>query len=146
MKLKQIFKQTTSQLHKNFAKNKRSTLFLGLIAIVSIVAIFFFKSATNSIGYAATYSSWTDTDSMTFGHWLFGTAVLQNGKVLVVGGYGVEKSAVLFDPTTGTWTMTGPLKNKYISSFFSASPVVLPNGKVLIAGSTGNSVSSNTAE
>ena len=39
------------------------------------------------------------------------TAVaLNNGKILVVGGNNDRtKSAEVFDPATGTWTLTGPM-------------------------------------
>ena len=63
--------------------------------------------------------------------------VLQNGKVLVVGGYNFANgglptlaSAELYDPATGLFSSTGSLGTSRTS--FSAT--LLTNGKVLVAG------------
>src|SRR5713226_9254001 len=53
---------------------------------------------------------------------------LKNGKVLVAGG--ADTSAELYDPTTGTWSLTGSLN----IARENQSKVLLTNGKVLIAG------------
>ena len=82
--------------------------------------------------------SWTATGSMTharFGH----TAVLlPNGRVLVSGGTPrnsctgapVGNSAEIFDPMTGTWTLTSNMNVPRNA----AAAVLLANGKVLVAG------------
>jgi hypothetical protein len=62
--------------------------------------------------------------------------VLQNGEVLVAGGYdssGALASAVLYDPASNKWTPTGSL---HVPSEF-ASSVRLPSGDVLVAGGSG---------
>ncbi len=64
-----------------------------------------------------------------------GTAtLLPNGKVLVAGGFiqgiGRASSAELYDPASGTWTMTGTMN----SARDAAAATLLPNGKVLVAG------------
>jgi hypothetical protein len=59
--------------------------------------------------------------------------LLQNGKVLIVGGYegsGLETRAELFDPATGTFTPTVDMN----VALYSHTATLLPNGKVLIAG------------
>jgi hypothetical protein len=59
--------------------------------------------------------------------------LLQNGKVLVVGGDregNATPAAELFDPTTGSWTNTGPMTVPRTHH----SATLLPNGKVLVAG------------
>lgn len=61
---------------------------------------------------------------------------LANGKVLVAGGYsdasGHMKSAILFDPTTNTWTS---LASQMSTVHYAGSANVLMNdGRVLIAG------------
>ncbi len=53
---------------------------------------------------------------------------LKNGKVLVAGGMGT--SAELYNPTTGTWSLTGSLN----IARFDFPMVLLPNGQALIAG------------
>ena len=64
--------------------------------------------------------------------------LLQNGKVLVVGGTdtnaSVVASAELYDPSTGTWTYTGAMNTPR----FQHTATLLPNGTVLIAGGNDN--------
>src|SRR5437899_2789687 len=54
-------------------------------------------------------------------------ALLPNGKVLVAGGGFTGKSAELYDPATGTWSVTASLN---IGSPNTAT--LLLNGKVLV--------------
>jgi N-acetylneuraminic acid mutarotase len=63
-------------------------------------------------------------------------SVLTNGKVLVTGGetHGVLNTAELYDPSTGTWSVTGSMKDG--RAFHTAS--VLTNGKILVTGGTGD--------
>jgi hypothetical protein len=59
--------------------------------------------------------------------------LLQNGKVLIAGGYNnseILATAELFDPTTGTFTPTGVMTTPR----FSHTATLLQNGEVLIAG------------
>ena len=60
--------------------------------------------------------------------------LLPNGKVLVVGGTATGgaylTSAELYDPASGTWTLTGTLN----VSRYSSGMTFLTSGKVLIAG------------
>lgn len=62
--------------------------------------------------------------------------LLQNGKVLVAGGVmsnrppALTASAELFDPATGTWTATGPMRTPRKGH----TATLLPNGSVLVTG------------
>jgi hypothetical protein len=72
--------------------------------------------------------------------WEHTATLLPNGKVLLAGGFGnyipgsnaqpVLNSAELYDPATGTWTLTPPMQ----TSRALHSAALLPNGKVLVAG------------
>jgi hypothetical protein len=61
-------------------------------------------------------------------------ALLNNGKVLIAGGYdnsaNVLASAELYDPASGTFTMTGSLNAGRVGG----TATLLNNGKVLVAG------------
>ena len=54
--------------------------------------------------------------------------LLQNGKVLVAGGYASLASAELYDPATGTWASTNLSIGRW-----SHTATLLPNGQVLVA-------------
>ena len=59
--------------------------------------------------------------------------LLQNGKVLITGGWSnstLLASAELFDPDTGTFSATGNMTTPH----FNHSATLLPDGRVLIAG------------
>ena len=85
-------------------------------------------------GVSATPDTFVATGSLTtarFGH----TATkLNNGKVLIAGGYDAANnslvSAELYDPITGVWSPTG---NLFVARVEHAA-TLLPNGKVLISG------------
>ena len=77
--------------------------------------------------------SWTNTGNLNQGRNSQTATLLQNGKVLVVGGNdsnGTLKSAELYDPTAGTWSITASLN----TSSAGHTATVLSNGKVLFAG------------
>src|SRR5260370_34999728 len=67
--------------------------------------------------------------------------LLANGKVLVAGGVslpglsGVLASAELYDPTSGTFSATGPMTTPRWASVAT----LLQNGKVLVTGGIGDS-------
>jgi N-acetylneuraminic acid mutarotase len=77
-------------------------------------------------------------------------ALLQNGKVLVAGGWFPESgtdytaSAEVYDPDTETWSSTGSLNTPRGSHTLTT----LPNGNVLVSGGEGNAFpfKVNTAE
>jgi N-acetylneuraminic acid mutarotase len=70
---------------------------------------------------------------------------LSDGKVLVAGGYynnSALNTAELYDPATGTWSITGNLNTA--RSAYTAT--LLSDGKVLVAGGYYNNSALNTAE
>jgi len=73
---------------------------------------------------------------------------LPNGKVLVAGGQSDQSgtttinSAEVYDPDTGSWSASGNLT----AARTHATMMLLPNGKVLVAGGDNGSGALNTAE
>jgi hypothetical protein len=81
---------------------------------------------SNAHGFHATGDMGTERAGHT-------ATLLQNGKVLIAGGFNntdVLATAELFDPATGTFTPTGIMT----TTRFSHTATLLQNGEVLIAG------------
>jgi hypothetical protein len=78
------------------------------------------------------------TGSLSIARSGYSATLLQNGKVLVAGGFnttdGVLATAELYDPGTGNWTATGSLATA--RRFHTAT--LLPNDKVLVAAGFDN--------
>lgn len=77
--------------------------------------------------------SWSFTGSMSEARVYPTATLLQNGQVLIVGGYHrglIVGVAELYNPATGTFATTGSLN----TARYGNSATLLPNGKVLIAG------------
>ncbi len=87
---------------------------------------------------ASADGAWNETGSLRDVHRLGHTAtLLKNGKVLVVGGADNNgtplASAELYDPKSGTWADTAPLKTPRLDH----SATLLADGRVLVAGGKG---------
>jgi len=81
--------------------------------------------------------TFTQTGSMTVGRYLHTATLLQNGKVLIVGGALTSASdpdatAEIYDPATGTFTMTGAMA----TAREQHAATLLADGRVLIVGGT----------
>jgi hypothetical protein len=92
---------------------------------------------------------WTFTGSMHDLRWGPAAVRLPDGNVLVAGGadnvttfQSAVRTAELYDPVTGNWTVTGSM-NQERHSF---TLTLLPNGKVLAAGGSGTNGSVRSAE
>src|SRR5439155_252460 len=102
----------------------------------------------------AARGTWTSTDTMSGPRFDHTATLLRNGKVLVAGGdpnavcgpsytfqFSPIASAELYDPSTGTWSITGPMTTARCMH----TATLLPNGKVLVAGGAagaGNDIAS----
>jgi WD40 repeat protein len=87
---------------------------------------------------AQTSGTWSKTGSMKHARARHTATLLQNGQVLVAGGYNgnglIYATAELYNPVTGTWTATGTMSTARV--YHTAT--LLPNGKVLVAGGENN--------
>ena len=134
-------------------KSTRSTTqhaFVLILALLGLVGAGTF--ALEPLALAQVNPSWVPTGSLNIARVNHTATLLANGKVLVVGGYGgnrplnnPELSAELYDPVTGSWSVTGGLGMPRSGH----TATLLPNGKVLVAGgalSLGSDPSLNSAE
>jgi hypothetical protein len=88
--------------------------------------------------YDPCIGTWSTTGSLNQGRFYHSGTLLDNGKVLVVGGVEGRNldeatyltSTELYDPSTGTWSPSGSLNQ----ARHSHTATLLENGKVLVAG------------
>ena len=106
------------------------------------------ESGTNALSTAELYDpnrgSWTPVGPMTIARDYHTASLLPDGQVLVAGGhtgsvatypFGCVSSAELYNPETGTWTATSPMRTGRTQH----TATLLPNGTVLVAsGQTGS--------
>jgi uncharacterized protein (TIGR03437 family) len=86
--------------------------------------------------YDPATNQWAPTGSVSAGRQYHTAVLLPNGKVLMTGGLMVVSNrlaptnvAELYDPATGTWSLTGAMN----SPRDAHTMTLLPNGKVLVA-------------
>ena len=83
---------------------------------------------------SATTETFVATGSLTTARIGHTATKLNNGKVLIAGGYDAADNSLagaeLYDPTTGVWSPTGNL----LLARVEHAATLLPNGKVLISG------------
>lgn len=103
---------------------------------------------TNPSAFVRSHSSvgtWTVTSPMLSRHGNIPMTPLADGRILVVSGYGssdLTNTAEIYDPATGQWTQTGSV-NLARDSF--RPPILLPDGKVLIAAGTNRDATTDYA-
>src|SRR5437762_2023101 len=80
----------------------------------------------------ANAGSWSTTGALISARYRHTTTLLQNGKVLIAGGYGPGylSSAELYDPATGTCAATASMTTNRSQH----TATLLKNGKVLVVG------------
>ena len=94
-----------------------------------------FKPTSSAELYDPVSGTWSPTGSLNTARASHTATLLQNGLVLVAGGYAADgylNSAELYDPATGTWRPTASFKN--IRNSDSSDAPLLQNGKVLVVG------------
>jgi WD40 repeat protein len=99
--------------------------------------------------YNSATGTWISTGDLTTKRTGHTATLLPNGKVLIVGGVGVDgaptavlASAELYDPVTEQWTLTGAMNIKR----YNHTTTLLPSGKVLVSGGSDGNVILPTAE
>jgi hypothetical protein len=101
---------------------------------------FSFTTNTAEIYNPAT-GTWTPTGSLLASRHTTSAARLQDGRVLVSGGFGGAGGTTtdIYDPSAGTWTRVANLnvsRNRH-------GAILLPNGNVLVAAGTGLTLNSS---
>ena len=111
-------------------------LILALVGLMSVATF-----VLEPVALARVEPSWIPTGSLNIPRYHHTATLLPNGKVLVVGGYtgtgprpDITSSGELYDPATGTWSLTGSLNIPRVLH----TTTLLPNGKVLVAGGITN--------
>ncbi|WP_233262048.1 kelch repeat-containing protein [Vitiosangium sp. GDMCC 1.1324] len=84
--------------------------------------------------------TWENTGSLALPRMLHTAALLQDGRVLVAGGF--NTTSELYDASTGTWTRTGDT----LASHRYHTMTLLPDGRVLITGGGQCPITLATAE
>src|SRR5438270_4195029 len=82
----------------------------------------------------ATPGTFVPTSNMSTARNLPSATLLQNGKILVIGGsnnQGALTSAELYDPATGTFSPTGSMS---FPRGDGHTATMLPNGQILVSG------------
>jgi hypothetical protein len=98
-------------------------------------------NSTNAEIFDPVALTWTTTPPINSSGTDHTATLLPNGKVLVVGGIG--NIAELYDPASGTWSLTNP---PIVFRRSGHTATLLPNGLVLVAGGGINYTDSKTAE
>ena len=97
-----------------------------------------FQTFASAELYDPTAGTWSPTGSLATARENHFAVRLQDGKILVGGGYSIEqqaqlRSVELYDPATGLWTPTGSMT----VARDLPSAVLLNDGRVLVAGGQG---------
>jgi N-acetylneuraminic acid mutarotase len=107
---------------------------------------FVYTSSTASHEYDPVAGTWSaSSGTLVYPRHGAGSVLLSDGRVLAFGGMTDQstptKTAELYNPTTRTWSATSPMN----SARLSGKGVLLPNGRVLVAGGVEPAAGGGTA-
>src|SRR5438874_2029643 len=119
---------------KDMRKLHTKSKFLALVGLISVAALV--MGPARLVSAQTVGLSWSYTGNLISSNDAGWAMLLPNGKVLIVG-----RSAELYDPATGTWSITGSL-----NTAGGGTATLLPNGKVLVVGGYYNKSFLNSAE
>jgi len=95
----------------------------------------------------ARQSGWMNAGTLSSARFMCDSVLLPDGNVLVVGGVargtadscaGPVMTAELYDPRTGFWQTVGSMS---VPRYYHQTALLLPDGRVMVAGSTGGGFS-----
>lgn len=131
---------TTGDLHTSRSAHTATLLQNGQVLVTGGFGVVNgqYVGLTSAELYDPSAGTWTTTGDLRTGRINATATLLQNGQVLVAGGYYLQNSSVaiavasaeLYNPATGTWTTTGSMSTS--REFHTAT--LLQNGQVLVAG------------
>lgn len=114
--------------------------FLKFGLLLFVIFTWFFKP---DIAYAADSSGiWKIVETMSSARFAHGGALLQDGRVIVTGGYNnaILNSSEIYNPSTKTWSTTDSMNQGRVL-YTPPNLVTLSNGNVLIAAGEGVNIS-----
>jgi len=118
--------------HSIYRVKQKTGLALALASLISVLAFPDYcrgEHPSYQVTVTVVNGSWDFTGDLNTRRARHTATLLQNGKVLVVGGRNTD-SAELYDHATGTWSSTGSL----LQDRELHTATLLANGKVLVAG------------
>ena len=126
----------TGSLHTARASHTATLLPTGLVLVAGGVSDTNAALASSEL-YNPTAGTWTTTGSLHVARLSAQSVLLPNGMVLTMGGCVINdclssttKSAEIYNPASGTWSVTGSMRTAR-AEFIA---VLLPSKKVLVAG------------
>ena len=132
-----------------YAGHTATRLGNGKVLVAGGISGAVFETASAELYDPAT-GTWTPTGSLNLGRYSHTATLLADGRVLVAGGFQQSSfhpptpvsAAELYDPATGTWSVTGSL----VTGRGGHTATLLPNGRVLVAGGKSVTFSMASAE
>lgn len=111
---------------------------LNNLVIVVLIGLLVMAAAGPAYSSPASQQAWTRSGDLNFGRHAHSATLLNDGQVLVAGGYGSGSIRLsqteLYDPATGRWTRTGDLGFGRVNH----TATLLPDGQVLVVGGLGS--------